>query len=156
MPRNKIAFTAAGFVAGVAMTLATVGATVQPVGADQAENAYMLAQKAQVAHTTYQLDNAGLHAIDVDATAGTITAGALGKVRQARIGLQATEWPEGLKEMASNQVSTMKSLEAALRTEDAAQVAPLAKKAHDDGHDLSAAAYGWLDTGAVPTGDHGH
>ena len=156
MLRNKLVFTAAGFVAGVAMTLATVGATVQPVGADQAENAYMMAQKAQVAHSTYQLDNAGLHALDVDSSAGTITAGALGKVRQARIGVQATDWPEPLKEMASNQVNTMKSLEAAIRTEDAAQVAPLAKKAHDDGHDLSAAVYGWLDTGAVPTGGHGH
>ena len=154
MLRNKLAFTAAGFVAGVAMTLATVGATVQPVGADQAENAYMMAQKAQVAHSTYQLDNAGLHTLDVDSNAGTITAGALGKVRQARIAVQATDWPEALKEMASNQVATMKSLEEAIRTEDAAQVAPLAKKAHDDGHDLSAAVYGWLDTGAVPTGGH--
>src|ERR1700741_119286 len=83
MLRNKLMFTAAGFVAGVAMTLTTIGATVQPVGADQAENAYMMAQKAQVAHSTYQLDNAGLHALDVDSNAGTITAGALGKVRQA-------------------------------------------------------------------------
>ena len=156
MLRNTIAFTAAGFVAGVAMTLTTIGVTIQPVGADQAENAYMVAQKAQVAHTTYQLDNAGLHAIDVDANAGTITAGALGKVRQARIGLQATEWPEALKEMASSQVTTMKALEAAIRSEDAAQVTPLAKKAHDDGHDLSAAVYTWLDTGAMPAGDHGH
>ena len=156
MLRNKLAFTAAGFVAGVAMTLATLGTAVQPVGADQAENAYMMAQKAQVAHSTYQLDNAGLHTLDVDSNAGTITAGALGKVRQARIALQASDWPKALKEMASNQVTTMKALEEAIRTEDPAQVAPLAKKAHDDGHDLSAAVYGWLDTGAVPTGGHGH
>jgi hypothetical protein len=156
MLRNKIALTAAGFVAGVAMTLVTVGSTAQPVVADQAENAFMMAQKAQVAHATYQLDNAGLHAIDEGANAGTIPAGALGKVRQARISVQSTEWPEALKEMAANQVTTLKSLETALRTEDPAQVAPVATKAHDDGHDLSAAVYGWLDTGAVPTGGHGH
>jgi hypothetical protein len=154
---KKIALTGAGFVAGVAMTLASVSATVSPASAQMSgDQAYMMAQKAQVTLSTYQLDNAGLHALDVDANAGTLTAGALGKVRQARIAVQATEWPEALKGMASNQVSTLKALEAAIRTEDPAQVAPLAKKAHDDGHDLSAAVYGWLDTGAVPSGGHGH
>src|SRR6266508_4276686 len=82
MFRSKLALIAAGFVAGVALTLVTIGSAAQPVVADQAENAYMLAQTAQVA--------------------------------------------------------------------------PLATRAHDDGHDLSAAVYGWLDTGAVPAGGHGH
>jgi len=154
---KKIALTSAGFAAGVAMTLASVGATVTPATAQMSgDHAYMIAQKAQVAHTTYQLDTAGLHALDVESNAGKIPSGALGNVRRARIAVQATEWPEALKASATGVVTTMKSLEEAIRTEDPAQVAPLAKKAHDDGHDLSAAVYTWLDTGAVPSGGHGH
>lgn len=154
---KKIALTGAGFAAGVAMTLASVGATVTPATAQMSgDHAYMVAQKAQVAHTTYQLDTAGLHALDVDAHAGTITSGALGSVRRARIATQATEWPASLKESADALVTTMKSLEEAIRTEDPARVAPLAKKAHDDGHDLSAGVYTWLETGKAPEGGHGH
>jgi hypothetical protein len=156
MLRNKIALAAAGFIAGVAMTLITLGSVAQPVAADQAENAYMLAQKAGVAHAIYALDNAGLHAIDEGSNAGTIPAGALGKVRQARIAAQSTEWPDGLKEMATNEVTTLKALEEAIRTEDPAQVGPVATKAHDDGHDLSAAVYTWLDTGKAPEMGAGH
>ncbi|MGE3268513.1 MAG: hypothetical protein AB7P40_07185 [Chloroflexota bacterium] len=157
MMRSKFALTAAGFLAGVTMTVATLGGAATPVGADQAENAYMVAQKAQVAATTYQLDSAGLHGIDEGAKAGTIPAGALGAVRRARIAVQATEWPEALKPMAMEQVEAMKALEEAIRTEDAAQVVEPAAKVHDGGHDLSAAVYTWLDTGAMPAeGGHGH
>src|SRR4051812_45502295 len=95
MLRNKIALTGAGFLAGVAMTLVTIGWQPQPVAADQADNAYLLAQKAQIAHAAYQLDSAGLHAIDEGSHAGTIPPGALGAVRKARIALQVTDWPEG-------------------------------------------------------------
>jgi hypothetical protein len=153
---SKLALTAAGFLAGVTITVATIGGTASPVGADQAENAYMVAQKAQVGHTTFQLDMAGLHGIDEAAKAGTIPAGALGNVRRARISVQATEWPEALKPMAMEQVESMKALEEALRTEDPTKVVEPAGKVHDGGHDLSAAAYGWLDTGAVQSDGHGH
>jgi hypothetical protein len=156
MLRNKIALTAAGFVAGVAMTVATVGSTAPPVGADQAENAYTVAQKGQVAATTYQLDKSGFHDLDVSSNAGTIPAGALGNVRRARIAAQATEWPEALKPMAMDVVTSMKVLEEAIRTEDASKVAEPAKKVHDSAHDLSAAVYTWLDTGKAPEGGHGH
>jgi hypothetical protein len=156
MLRNKFALTAAGFLAGVTMTVATIGGTATPVGADQAEHAYMVAQKAQVASTTFQLDKTGLHEMDVQATEGKIVAGSLGAVRRARIAVQATDWPEALKPMAMEQVEILKGLEEAIRSEDAAQVAGPAKAAHDKGHDLSAAVYTWLDTGAVPTGGHGH
>jgi hypothetical protein len=157
MLRNKIALTAAGFIAGVAMTLATVGSGVHPVAADQADNAFAMAQKAQVALATYELDSAGLHGIDEGAKAGTIPPGALGAVRRTRIAVQSTEWPDGLKDMAMQQVTDMKALEDALRTEDPAQVAAPAAKVHDGGHDLSAAVYGWLDTGAMPAaGEHMH
>lgn len=153
---KKSAFTAAGFAAGVAVTLATLTGTASPVGADQAENAYMLAQKAQVAATTYQLDKAGMHDTEEAAKAGTIPAGALGEVRRARIAVQSTDWPESLKPMAMEQVSRMKSLEEAIRTEDASKVAEPAAKSHENGHDLSAAVYTWLDTGRAPEGGHGH
>lgn len=156
MLAKKLSLAVAGFAAGVVMTAATFAYAAQPVGADQAEAAYMLAQKAQVAHTTYQLDTAGLHDVDVAANAGTIPAGALGNVRRARIAVQATEWPESLQAMATEQVTVMKALEEAIRTEDPAQVAAPAKKAHDVGHDLSAAVYTWLDTGTVPAAGHGH
>jgi hypothetical protein len=58
--------------------------------------------------------------------------------------------------MASEQVEIMKGLEEAIRSEDASKVSAPAKAAHDKGHDLSAAVYTWLDTGAVPSGGHGH
>lgn len=153
---KKIAFTAAGFAAGVAVTLATLTGSASPVGADQAENAYLLAQKAQVASTTYQLDKAGLHDIEESSKAGSIPAGALGEVRRARIAVQSTDWPESLKARATEQVTIMKSLEEAIRTEDAAKVVEPAGKSHDNGHDLSAAVYTWLDTGTAREGDHGH
>jgi hypothetical protein len=156
MFQNKLALTAAGFLAGVTMTVATIGGTASPVGADQAENAYMIAQKAQVNHATFQLDTAGLHGIDVQAAEGKVVAGSLGAVRRARISVQATDWPAALKPMAAEQVEIMKTLEEAIRSEDASKVAAPAKAAHDKGHDLSAAVYSWLDTGAVPSGGHGH
>lgn len=156
MLRNRLAFTAAGFLAGVTMTVATLGGYAAPVGADQAENAYMVAQKAGVSASTYQLDKAGLHDIDTAAAAGNMIPGALGSVRRARIAIQASEWPEALKPMAMENVQALKALEEALRTEDPAKIADPAKVAHDKGHDLSAAVYTWLDTGAAPAGGHSH
>jgi hypothetical protein len=156
MLRSKIALAAGGFVAGVALTLAIVGMQIQPVAADQADNAFMLAQKAQVAHAIFQLDSAGLHAIDEGAHAGTIPPGALGTVRRARIAVQATEWPDALKDMAMGQVADMKALEEAIRTEDPAKVAEPAAKVHDGGHDLSDAVYTWLDSGMMQAGGHEH
>lgn len=154
---KKLALSAAGFAAGVAMTLASIGATVTPATAQMTgDQAYAIAVKASVAHATYQQDTAGLHALDVAAAAGTIPSGALGNVRRARIAVQSAEWPEPLKDKAMHFVETMKQLEEAIRTEDAAKVAEPAKKAHDDGHDLSAAVYTWLDTGKAPEGGHGH
>ena len=153
---RKLAFTVTGFVAGVTVTVATFTSLATPVGADQAENAYMLAQKAQVAATTYQLDKAGLHEVEDAAKAGSIPAGALGEVRRARIAVQATDWPEPVKPMATEQVNLMKSLEEAIRSEDASKVAEPAGKSHNNGHDLSAAVYTWLDSGKAPEAGHGH
>ena len=155
MLRNKIALTAAGFVAGVAMTVAAIGSTVNPASA-QMPDGMMAAQKAQVIATTYQLDTSKLHDIEEQSKAGTILPGALGYVRRARIAAQATEWPEGLKPMATDLVANMKTLEEAIRTEDASKVVDPATKVHEGGHDLSAAVYTWLETGKAPEAGHGH
>ena len=158
MLRNKIVLTAAGFVAGVAMTVATVGSNATPAAANPANqmDAGAMAQKAQVIATTFQLDKSGFHDIDVSAHEGKIVPGALGNVRRARIAAQATEWPDALKPMTNDLVNQMKTLEEAIRTEDASKVAEPAKKVHDVGHDLSAAVYTWLETGKAPEGGHGH
>lgn len=152
----KFALTAAGFLAGVVMTVAAIGSTASPVAAQPGDQAYLAAQKAQVMAATYQLDKIDLHGIEDDAKAGTVIAGALGNVRRARIALQATEWPEALKSLAMEQIEHMKQLEAAIRAEDAAKVVEPATKAHEVGHDLSAAVYTWLETGRAPAGGHGH
>lgn len=152
---KKIALVAASFATGVVLTLISVGYQAPTVSADD-DAVHMAAIKAQVMTATYQFDKAGLHDVDVDARAGKITAGALGNVRRARIAVQATEWPEALKPMATEQVTILKALEEALRTEDAAKVMDPAAKSHDMGHSLSAAVYSWLDTGTVPSGGHSH
>jgi hypothetical protein len=156
MLRNKIALAATGFVAGVAMTVAAIGSTVSPASAQMPDAAMMAAQKAQVIATTYQLDTSKLHDIEEQSKAGTILPGALGYVRRARVAAQATEWPEGLKPMATDLVADMKTLEEAIRTEDATKVVDPATKVHEGGHDLSAAVYSWLETGKAPEGGHGH
>jgi hypothetical protein len=152
---KKIAVVAASFATGVVLTLVSVGYHAPTVSADD-DAAHMSAMKAQIMAATYQLDKAGLHAVDEGAKAGTIAAGALGEVRRARIAVQATEWPDALKSMAADEVAILKSLEEALRTEDASKVMDPATRAHDTGHDLSAAVYSWLDTGTIPSGEHSH
>ena len=156
MLRNKIALTAAGFVAGVALTVATIGSTVSPASAQHGDAGMMAAQKAQVIATTFQLDKSSLHDIEEQSKAGTILPGALGYVRRARIATQATEWPDGLKPMATALVADMRTLEEGIRSEDASKVVEPATKVHNGGHDLSAAVYTWLETGKAPEGGHGH
>jgi hypothetical protein len=159
MLRNKIALTAAGFLAGVALTAVTIGSAVTPAAANpasQMDAGSMAAQKAQVIATTYQLDTSKLHDIEEQSKAGTILPGALGYVRRARIAAQATDWPEALKPMATDLVTNMKTLEDAIRTEDASKVVDPANKVHEGGHDLSAAVYNWLETGKAPEGGHSH
>jgi hypothetical protein len=153
---KKLALTVAGFAAGGAVTLAAVGSAASPASAQMSDQAYLVAQKAQVAATTYQLDEAGLHDVEEASKAGSIPAGALGPVRRARIAVQVAEWPEPLKAMAMEQVDHMKMLEEAIRSEDPAKVVDPATASHNHGHDLSAAVYTWLETGKAPEGGHGH
>jgi hypothetical protein len=151
--RNNLLYAMAGLVAGATLTLATIAYTAPTVSADESENAMKMAQKAQVMAVTFQLDKSGLHDIDVSLTAGTMPAGALGNVRRARIATQATDWPESMQGMASDLAGHMIELEEALRAEDVTRAAPLAKKVHDLGHDVSAASYTML-SGGPPAPTH--
>lgn len=139
---NKFLYTMAGMVAGVALTLIALGMPAQSVAAQA--DAIQLAQKAQVMAVTFQLDKSGFHDLDESLAAGTLPAGALGPVRRARVATEATEWPSALRDTAMKLVHHMKDLEEAIRAEDVAKAAPLAKEVHDVGHDLSAAVYSWL------------
>jgi len=145
---------AAGMVAGVALTLATVATPASPAAAQM--DAFAVAQKAQAIATIYQLDKSGFHDMDVSLTAGTMPAGALGTVRRARIAHQATSWPDALQEHAKALTAKMMEFEEALRAEDVGKSAPLAKEVHDIEHDFSAEVYTWLTGAPAAAPEHGH
>ena len=159
MKIKQLVLAGAGFVAGVAMTVVTLGQVAPTASAsptEQHNDAMMAAQKAQVIATTFQLDKSGLHDIDVATNAGQpAPSGALGNVRRARVALKATEWPEPLKATAAELDGHLQRLDDALRNEDWAAAAEPAEKVHDVGHDLSAMAYQWLSGAQVQPG-HGH
>jgi hypothetical protein len=114
----------------------------------QLSGAQIAAQRAQVIAVVYQLDTAGFHALDEAVSAGRIPAGSLGQVRRGRIALQATTWPEGLRDTANRMASAMAQLEPALRDEDANRAKGPASDVHELGHDLSDQAYTWLGSGS--------
>ena len=155
---KQLSFAGAGFVAGIAMTLVTIGqvaptASAAPT-AQHGDGAMMAAQKAQVIATTFQLDKSGLHDIDVAANSGQpLPTGALGNVRRAHVALKATAWPDAMKEKATELDGHMQRLTDTLRAEDMAAAAEPAEKVHDVGHDLSGMAYQWL-AGAHVGGGH--
>jgi hypothetical protein len=141
---KKIALTAAGFAAGDALTLVSVGYHAPTVAADEAEVAHMAAVKAQVMHTVYMLDKSGFHELDASLQAGTMPAGAYGPVHQARIAAQATEWPDTLKDAAATEIAQLQALEDALKNEDVDAAKDPAHQVHESGHSLSSKAYDWL------------
>jgi hypothetical protein len=121
------------------------------------EGIHQMIQRAQVMAVTYQLDTAGLHGIDEGVAAGSIPAGALGSVRRARIAVQATSWPEPMRETATSLASEMMHLEAALRDEKVAEATGPAHEVHEIGHRISDQAYTWLSgSSAPPASDHDH
>jgi hypothetical protein len=119
-----------------------------------ASNAQAAAQRAQVIATVYQLDTSGLHDLDVSVSNGTLPPGALGRVRRARMAVQATTWPEPLRETVSSLTAEMVKLEEALRDESVSRAAGPAHETHEIGHRLSDQAYGWL-SGSGQPGTHG-
>jgi hypothetical protein len=124
--------------------LAVSSSRAQPRPAPTVEQAYQAAQMAQVALAVYQMDNAGLHDLDESTHAGRIPAGALGRVRKARIVAAAVQWPESMQTPAKEFVEHATRLERALEAEDAAAAAPEAEEVHEYGHELSNMAYQWL------------
>jgi hypothetical protein len=152
---KKIAMVTSGFVAGVALTLVTVGAQTPTVAADEAQVAHMAAMKAQVMHTTYQLDSSGFHALDQSLQGGTLPPGSFGTVQRARVMAEATEWPDDLKQLATDEIAQLKLLETALKNEDVEAAKDPSHQVHEVGHDLSAKAYAWLG-GAAAMSDEDH
>ena len=154
MRLHALLYTCTGLLAGVGLTLATVAIPATPAAAQQ--DAFLAAQKAQAIATIYQLDRSELHELEEALTAGTTPAGALGIVRKAKAATMATDWPGPLHERAKELTSKLTALEEALRAEDAAKAAPLAKDAHDLEHDFSTAVYGWLTGAPAAAPAHGH
>ena len=143
------------FLGAAAIAIVSVGAgSARPTEAQV--DVPMAVQRTQAMIVAYQLDNSGLHDLDVKLNAGEMVPGALGKVRKARIATQAAAWPSELQDKANDVVTTMMALEASLRDEDVAASAPRAHAVHDAYHDLSDAVYVWL-SGATPsTPVHAH
>jgi hypothetical protein len=146
MRSTNVLYTAVGLAAGAVLTLATVATPIPSASAQP--DAYHAAQKAQVIATIYHLDKSGLHDLDESLAAGAMPSGALGNVRRGKIAAMATDWPEPTRETAQRVIQEMQELETALRAEDVAKAAPLAKDVHDHEHDLSAAVYDWLAGGS--------
>ncbi|MFN0070478.1 MAG: hypothetical protein ACKVVP_03175 [Chloroflexota bacterium] len=120
------------------------------------EDLRLAVQKSQVMAVTYQLDNSGFHDLDVKLNNGEFVAGALGRVRKARIATQTAMWPHEMQETARKLVGEFQELETALRNEDVAAAAPRAKEMHELYHGLSDAVYTWLSTGQSAAPTHGH
>ena len=154
MRLHALWYTSLGLVVGTALTLSTV-ASAAP-SSSVAQDPLLVAQKAQVIATTYQLDRAGLHEIEEALISGAVPAGALGTVRKARAAATATDWPEPLRQSANQVAEKLAALEAALRAEDAVKAAPLARDAHEAEHDFSTTAYGWLMGSPASAPAHGH
>jgi len=157
---NRLALPFAGLALATAgvFSITVSSGRAQPRPAPTAEQAYTAAITAQVALASFQLDNAGLHALDEATAKGEITSGALGRVRRARIVVAATQWPDAMKSMADEFIEHAMHLESALQAEDAALAHPHAEELHEVGHKLSDTAYQWLAAqgGSAAAGGHDH
>ena len=158
MRLKNLAYAAAGLIAGVALTLVTVGSSAPAVSADEHENAMRMAQKAQLMTLVFQLDQSRFHDADEMLAAGTMPRYALGNVRKARVALMAADLPEEMHEMRAKLNGQMTELEAALRAEDVGAAAGPAKGVHDVAHDMSDAVYRYLGSagGSPQPSQHGH
>ncbi len=90
------------------------------------------------------LDSTGLHDIDETLNAtppGEIDARWLGRVQHAQIAVAAASWPAELQSDANALTVTLGELAAELEADSPATAAPIATRAHDEGHDFSGA--GW-------------
>jgi len=115
-----------------------------------AESAYQAAVVAQVATAGSHMTAAGYHDMAVAIEGGQIPAGALGRIRRARIVIAATQWPEPLRGQARALVEESQHLEALLPGEDLAAIGPPMDELHETGDAFIGAVYNWLAT--APSG----
>jgi copper(I)-binding protein len=114
------------------------------------------AQRNGVNMAIYLLDQAGLHALDVQLNEdGELDASAGGRVGQVARLLTTVDWTMDLAADAEQLTDVLTDLAAALEREDMETSAPLATEAHEVQHALSHAAVAWLSGGHAEHG-HGH
>ena len=111
----------------------------------------------EISVAQYVMDTAGFHAIS-DALAETsevdpIYASAITRV--ARI-VASIQWPHDLAESADSLLEVLAEFQSALLEDDAEAALPLAGKAHDHQHNLSAAITAWLNGEMSGEGEHEH
>ena len=152
MKLDRLSLLIGGAMGAVAaIVVSGTGVGVEPATAQQ--DVLSAIQRTQAMAVIYQLDTTGFHDLEVDLSSGQVPAGALGKVRRARIAAQATNWPGEVASDAASMVEAMQQLESGLRDEDASKAQPPAKEVHDLEHDLSTKMYAWL-SAAQPGGSH--
>lgn len=105
------------------------------------------------------LDNAGLHAIDESINENQeVPADARTKALRMEAVTRLADWPEEFEDPADELANTFRELAAVLDSDspDLARAGELAKRAHDEQHDLSGDIWAWLQEEAgmeVATGE---
>lgn len=93
------------------------------------------------------LDNAGLHAIDESINENQeVPADARTKALRMEAVTRLAEWPEEFEDPADELANTFRELATVLDSDspDLARAGELAKRAHDEQHDLSGDIWAWL------------
>ena len=93
------------------------------------------------------LDNAGLHAIDESINeTHEVPADARTKALRMEAVTRLADWPEEFEDPADELAITFRELAAVLDSDspDPARAGELAKRAHDEQHDLSGDIWAWL------------
>jgi len=93
------------------------------------------------------LDNAGLHAIDEAINESQeVPADARTTALRMEAVTRLAEWPEEFEDAAGQLANTFSELAAALDSDnpELAAAGELAKRAHDEQHDLSGEVWAWL------------
>lgn len=93
------------------------------------------------------LDNAGLHAIDESINeTQKVPADARTKALRMEAVTRLAEWPEEFEDPADELANTFRELATVLDSDspDLARAGELAKRAHDEQHDLSGDIWAWL------------
>lgn len=121
------------------------------------------AQTASMIAALSHLDGAGFHGIDMElhGAQAAIDPTWSGLVRNARIAVAATVWPDEVRAKAEGFTAAAELLAAALEQGDAKAAADHAREAHGAQHGLSSAGWSYLAGTAGIRGEggshqHGH